>query len=190
MLARMGCVVFHYDMVGYADCVQVPQHKEGFTDAESVLRLQSVLGLQLWDSIRALDFVESLPDVDPKRIAVTGASGGATQTLLLAVVDDRPAAVFPAVMIGEDMQGGCVCENAPLLRIGTNNDLALKHAATVAVENAFEKLAAFAAGNGVIDDKRRIDVLVAPRHVRARQIELAAFSLIKDVDFVARQSQA
>ncbi|HXE51691.1 MAG TPA: hypothetical protein VN541_01705, partial [Tepidisphaeraceae bacterium] len=70
---------------------------------------------------RALDFVSSLPNVDPSRIAVTGASGGGTQTFILFNVDPRPAIAFPAVMVGEEMQGGCVCENAPLLRIGTDN---------------------------------------------------------------------
>ncbi|HSZ57528.1 MAG TPA: acetylxylan esterase [Tepidisphaeraceae bacterium] len=120
MLARMGCIVFHYDMVGYADSTQI-EHRTGFTDAEAILRLQSFMGLQTWNSIRALDFVANLPDVDTSRIAVTGASGGGTQTFILGAIDDRPAVEFPAVMVGEAMQGGCICENAPLLRIDTNN---------------------------------------------------------------------
>src|SRR5215469_14958756 len=120
MLARMGCVVFFYDMVGYADSQQI-EHRAGFTDAEAILRLQSFMGLQTWNSIRALDFVTSLPDVDTSRIAVTGASGGGTQTFILGSIEDRPAVEFPAVMVGEAMQGGCICENAPLLRIDTNN---------------------------------------------------------------------
>ena len=120
MLARMGCIVFQYDMVGYADSNPI-EHREGFTDAEAILRLQSFMGLQTWNSIRALDFVEALPDVDKDRIAVTGASGGGTQTFMLCAADDRPAVAFPAVMVSEEMQGGCICENAPLLRVGTNN---------------------------------------------------------------------
>jgi hypothetical protein len=120
MLARMGCIVFHYDMVGYADSKQI-EHRTGFTDAEAILRLQSFMGLQTWNSIRALDFVSGLPDVDPARIAVTGASGGGTQTFIVGSIENRPAVEFPAVMVGEAMQGGCICENAPLLRIDTNN---------------------------------------------------------------------
>ena len=54
-------------------------------------------------------------------MAVTGASGGGTQTFILGAVDERPAVEFPAVMVGMNMQGGCVCENAPLLRVGTDN---------------------------------------------------------------------
>jgi hypothetical protein len=120
MLARMGCVVFHYDMVGTADSKQVP-HASGFGDVEAELRLQSAFGLQTFNSIRALDFLAGLPDVDPGRIGVTGASGGGTQTFILCGIDDRPAVAFPAVMVSTAMQGGCVCENATLLRVGTGN---------------------------------------------------------------------
>jgi hypothetical protein len=119
-LAKLGAVVFMFDMVGYADSRPIV-HREGFTDAEAELRLQSTMGLQMWNAIRALDFLASLPDVDPSRLGVTGESGGGTQTFLLSAIDDRPAVAFPAVMVGGAMQGGCICENAPLLRIGTNN---------------------------------------------------------------------
>lgn len=119
-LARMGCVVFHYDMVGYADSTGIP-HRSGFTDVEAALRLQNFMGLQTWNSLRALDFLAGLPDVDPQRIGVTGASGGGTQTFLLGAIDDRPAAAFPAVMVSTAMQGGCICENCSYLRIGTGN---------------------------------------------------------------------
>jgi dienelactone hydrolase len=119
-LARMGCVVFHYDMVGNADSQQIP-HREGFTDAAAELRLQSFMGLQTYNSVRALDFLLSLPDVDADRIGVTGASGGGTQTFILGAIDDRPTVAFPAVMVSTAMQGGCVCENCSGLRQDTGN---------------------------------------------------------------------
>ena len=119
-LARMGCVVFVYDMVGVADSKPIP-HASGFADADALLRLQSAMGLQTWNSARALDFLLGLPEVDPKRVGMTGASGGGTQTFILCGLDDRPAAAFPAVMVSTQMQGGCVCENAPYLRVGTGN---------------------------------------------------------------------
>jgi hypothetical protein len=119
-LARMGCVVFHYDMVGYADSTAI-EHRVGFTDADAELRLQNFMGLQTWNSVRALDFLLGLPDVDPERVGVTGASGGGTQTFILCAIDDRPAAAFPAVMVSTEMQGGCVCENCSYLRQRTGN---------------------------------------------------------------------
>ncbi|MCA9082167.1 MAG: acetylxylan esterase, partial [Planctomycetaceae bacterium] len=117
---RMGCVVFHYDMVGYADQPGVP-HRTDFNDLAAAQWLHSKMGLQTWNSLRALDFIANLPDVDPDRIAVTGASGGGTQTFILCALDPRPAVAFPAVMVGTAMQGGCNCENAHYLRVGLNN---------------------------------------------------------------------
>jgi dienelactone hydrolase len=123
-LARMGCVVFHYDMVGYADSLQIA-HRNGFTDVDAEMRLQSFMGLQTWNSVRALDFLLDLPDVDKERIGVTGASGGGTQTFILCGIDDRPTCAFPAVMVSTAMQGGCICENATYLRVDAGNiDLA------------------------------------------------------------------
>ena len=48
--------------------------------------------LQVWDAIRSLDYLTSLPMVDAKRIGGTGQSGGAMLTMLLMAVDDRLSA--------------------------------------------------------------------------------------------------
>ena len=57
-LAKLGCIVFFYDMVGYADAApDIFLHRKTYRDIDSELRLLSVFGLQTWDSIRALDFV-------------------------------------------------------------------------------------------------------------------------------------
>src|SRR5580700_2085461 len=117
-LALQGYVAFAYDMVGYNDTFQTVHR---FSSPVYQLWSFTPLGLQLWNSMRALDFVESLPEVDRGRIAVTGASGGATQAFLLAAVDERVRAAAPVNMVSFIMQGGCVCENAPGLRIGTSN---------------------------------------------------------------------
>ena len=114
-LARLGFVSFHYDMVGYADFKQLP-HK--FEDPAFG---QGLFGLQTWNSLRAIDFIAALPDVDPKRIGCTGASGGGTQTFILAAIDDRIACAAPVNMVAAEFQGGCSCENAPFLRLGLNN---------------------------------------------------------------------
>lgn len=117
-LARQGYVVFAWDMVGYND---TPQTGHAFGGPKEELWSFGPLALQSWNSIRALDFVASLDDVDAARIAMTGASGGATQTLLLAAMDDRVSYFAPVNMISAIMQGGDICENAPGLRLGTNN---------------------------------------------------------------------
>ena len=119
-LARRGAIVLHWDMIGYADSRQL-DHREGFGDVEAELWGMSHFGLQTLSSIRALDWMLAREDVDPERVAVTGGSGGGTQTFILGAVDDRPAALFPAVMVSTGMQGGCVCENASLLRVGSGN---------------------------------------------------------------------
>jgi len=136
-LARMGCVCFIFDMLGYADSQQISRdlahgfreqrpefegkNSWGLFSTQAEMRLQSVMGIQTWNSIRCLDFLESLPDVDSKRMAVTGGSGGGTQTILLCAIDDRPIAAFPNGMVSSAMQGGCTCENCTLLRVGTGN---------------------------------------------------------------------
>ncbi len=117
-LARQGFVVFSYDMVGYNDTLQTP-HDFGGPSEE--LWSFGPLALQLWNSVRAVDFVAQLPDVDPQRIAATGASGGATQILLLQAIDSRIRWSAPVNMISFFMQGGGQCENAPGLRVGTSN---------------------------------------------------------------------
>ena len=89
-LARMGVVVFLYDMVGYADSVQITldvahggrrERAIGagdgglFFSSQAELRLQSIMGLNAWNATRALDFLTSLPDVDAARIGVQAAFG-------------------------------------------------------------------------------------------------------------------
>ena len=117
-LARQGYVVFSHDMVGYNDSRQV-DHR--LLDPRLAQWGIGSLGLHLWNSIRALDFLESLPEVDRSRLACTGASGGGTQTFLLAAVDERVRVSAPVNMISHTMQGGDVCENAPVLRLDASN---------------------------------------------------------------------
>ncbi len=118
-LARLGCVVFTYDMVGYGDSKRQIGHS--FASEQNELWGLSLMKLQLWNAIRGLDFLQSLPDVDPEKLACTGASGGGTQTFILMAVDDRVKAAAPVCMVSAFMQGGCECENAPLLRLDTIN---------------------------------------------------------------------
>ena len=117
-LARQGYVVLLYDMVGYNDTVQTPH---AFGNKIEQLWNWGPLGLQLWNSTRAIDFLMTLPDVDMTRIGATGASGGGTQSFLLAAIDERVKYMVPVNMLSAIMQGGSPCENAPGLRVGAFN---------------------------------------------------------------------
>lgn len=103
-LAKMGALVFNYDMYAWGESVQQTgnksYHKTGFA-----------LAMQTWNSMRALDFLLSLPNADKSRVGVTGASGGGTQTFLIAALDDRITASVPVVMVSSSFYGGCQCES-------------------------------------------------------------------------------
>lgn len=136
-LARLGCTVFHYDMLGYCDNDQISyqvahrfseqrpgmiaETNWGLYSPQAESHLQSIMMLQTWNSIRALDFLLTLDEVDPERLAVTGASGGGTQTFVVSALDPRVKVSMPAVMVSTAMQGGCTCENSTLMRVDEGN---------------------------------------------------------------------
>lgn len=172
-LARMGCAVFFYDMLGYADSLQFPEHRHGvtargFVSTTAELNLVSYFGLQTWNSVRAVDFVASLPFVDQKRIGCTGASGGGTQTMMIAGIDDRIAAAFPCVMVSTAMQGGCTCENAHYLRINQGNiDIAALTAPRPLGMTAADDWTKELETKGFPDLKRLYSMLNVPKRVEA-----------------------
>jgi dienelactone hydrolase len=172
-LARMGCAAFIYDMIGYADSIQFESHRHGiqtagFCGVAADLNLQTYFGLQTWNSIRAVDFLLSLENVDPERIGCTGASGGATQTLALAGIDPRIKAAFPCVMVSTAMQGGCTCENSHHLRVNQGNvDIAALTAPRPLGLTAADDWTRELETKGLPDLKKLYTLLGAPDHLAA-----------------------
>ena len=98
-LARMGAAVFAYDMIGFGEDIY-HDHMD-----------KKALKLQTYHGIRILDYLSSLDYVDTNRIGITGASGGGTQTFVLAAIDKRIDVSVPVVMVSAHFFGGCVCES-------------------------------------------------------------------------------
>ncbi|SKA79603.1 Acetyl xylan esterase (AXE1) [Prosthecobacter debontii] len=172
-LARMGCAVFHYDMLGYADSIQFPVHRhgagpEGFLSPAADLRLQTYFGLHTWNSVRALDFLLSQEGIDENRIGCTGASGGGTQTMMLTGMDPRITAAFPCVMVSTAMQGGCTCENTHYLRINQGNvDIAALTAPRPLGITAADDWTKEVETKGLPDLKKLYAMLGVPDHITA-----------------------
>ena len=116
-LARMGAIAFSYDLFGW--------------DGESRLQVKPedhrralVQSIQALNTVRIIDYLLSLKDADAERVAITGASGGGSQSMLIAAIDDRIKLSVPVVMLSSYHSGGCPCESGMGTHLcggGTNN---------------------------------------------------------------------
>jgi dienelactone hydrolase len=127
-LVQLGFVVLAFDPMGQGERINYPdasgtRSKLSSCDEEHTVPGKQLLlfgdsatRFQLWDAIRSLDYLISRPEVDQKRVASIGHSGGATLTMLLAGADDRLAA--GAVCMGNTENVAAV----PFLPPGATDD--------------------------------------------------------------------
>ena len=109
--ARKGYVCLTWDPLGQGERVQLYDEDLGASKASPATTEHTVIGTQtllagdplarytIWDGIRALDYLVSRPEVDPKRIGCTGNSGGGTHTAYLSSLDDRIQVAAPSCFI-------------------------------------------------------------------------------------------
>lgn len=102
-LARMGAICVDYDLWGWGESADEVGSKAHQTSEAHVM--------QALNGIRILDWMIKRKDVDTKRVAVNGGSGGGTQAVLLTVLDDRYTAANPVVSMSSWFDGGCPCES-------------------------------------------------------------------------------
>jgi len=123
-LAKLGYITITYDPFGQGErAVPGNTHDEFW---HLVLTGHTNMSIMVWDTVRALDYMLTRPDVDPIRIACTGASGGGLNTLYYSVVDDRLDVALPVVYITqwEDFlstrDAHCPCSHIPGLAAFTD----------------------------------------------------------------------
>lgn len=114
--ARMGAYAVSYDLFAYGESLlQFPVAAHRTPMAQT---------MQILNGLRIMDYFSTLPEVDAARIAVTGASGGGSQTMMLAALDERVACSAPVVMLSARFDGGCPCESGRPIHLaagGMNN---------------------------------------------------------------------
>ncbi|HSH20825.1 MAG TPA: acetylxylan esterase, partial [Draconibacterium sp.] len=110
-LVEKGFVVFAFDPIGQGERLQYvdpetgkskiggPTTEHSYAGIQTLLNGASLSDYFIWDGVRALDYLETRPEVDMKRIGITGRSGGGTQSALIAAYDDRIYAAAPECYI-------------------------------------------------------------------------------------------
>jgi dienelactone hydrolase len=107
LLAINGMAALVFDPIDQGERSQMPSAlpKVQGTTAHTTLGVGSILlgrstaRFEIWDAMRAIDYLQSRPEVDPNRIGCTGNSGGGTQTSYLMAMDDRIRAAAPSCYI-------------------------------------------------------------------------------------------
>ncbi|MDH4460648.1 MAG: acetylxylan esterase, partial [Flectobacillus sp.] len=116
MQAKMGAIAFSYDLFAWGESLlqfKTEDHRKSLAQS-----------IQFLNSERILDWLLTLKNADAKRVAITGGSGGGSQTMLVTALDGRIALSIPVVMLSSHHSGGCPCESGMGVHLcgeGTNN---------------------------------------------------------------------
>jgi cephalosporin-C deacetylase-like acetyl esterase len=111
-LARLGYVVLIFDPIGqgermqYVDANWKPLRGTGtaehnYAGIQQVLVDEHFCTWRAWDAIRALDYLVTRSEVDPRHLGTTGNSGGGTMTTWLCGLDDRWTMAAPSCFVTE-----------------------------------------------------------------------------------------
>ena len=107
-MARRGMIVLAFDPPGQGERSQywsaaarksrigIGTREHTMAGLQCLLTGTNIARYEIWDGIRAVDYLLTRPDVDPKRLAVAGNSGGGTQAAYLAALEPRLAAAAPS----------------------------------------------------------------------------------------------
>ncbi len=115
-LAKLGYIALMPDAYGFGE-----RKYTGHRNSKFLLPTGITLeGLQIWDNMRAVDYLLTRNDVDSEKIGITGASGGGNQTMYTGALDPRIKVVVPVASLstlkGLYFRGiGCECETTPNL---------------------------------------------------------------------------
>ena len=122
-LARMGAVCVDFDLYGYGQsAAEVGNHRTARAHI-----FQAACGLKLLDYM-----LSNRKDIDPKRVAANGGSGGGTHTVLLALLDNRITASAPVVHVASHFDGGCPCESGMPVQLAGGGTCEAELAAIIA----------------------------------------------------------
>ncbi|MEO6808976.1 MAG: acetylxylan esterase, partial [Isosphaeraceae bacterium] len=110
LLAKNGMAAFCYDPIGQGERLQIVKDdgkaalpgsttEHTMTGVGALLVGRSTAHYRIWDGFRAMDYLASRPEIDPKRLGCTGNSGGGTMTAYLMALDDRIAVAAPSCYI-------------------------------------------------------------------------------------------
>jgi dienelactone hydrolase len=116
MIAKMGAMAISYDLFAWGESMLQFKYED---HRRSLAQTVQTLG-----GIRILDYMMSLPETDPKRVGISGGSGGGSHTVLMAAMDDRIKLSAPVVSMSSYFFGGCPCESGMPIHFcagGTNN---------------------------------------------------------------------